>query len=213
VYIYIVHCDGHISRTGQIIRSPFERAVSVNSLSKWIVSRDGFGFWWHMWFVLGQNRGHGQFKNFLLLEWFHTAKSVNAYCYASGFRPRIGMLINYHIWICDCRVSIFWKISHSKIHLSILNSLFFYPFLNWEVTCFSTLFAKEQLCRCLFVARRILRSSRPQEIFQPPQQGFYHVLSNRVISLPSSHKTFFFTKLCEGTPYFFSGRKFIKKLL
>ncbi len=37
--------------------------------------------------------------------------------------------------------------------------------------------------------------------------------SNRVISSPFSHKTFFFTKLCEGTPYFFSDRKFIKKLL
>ncbi len=29
------------------------------------------------------------------------------------------------------------------------------------------------------------------------------VPSNRVISSPFSHKTFFFTKLCEGTPYFF----------
>jgi hypothetical protein len=37
--------------------------------------------------------------------------------------------------------------------------------------------------------------------------------SNRVISSPFSHKTFFFRKLCEGTQYFFSGRKFRKKLL
>jgi hypothetical protein len=29
------------------------------------------------------------------------------------------------------------------------------------------------------------------------------VPSNRVISSPFSHKTFFFIKLCEGTPYFF----------
>ncbi len=28
------------------------------------VSRDGFGFWRHIWFVLGLNRGCGQFLNF-----------------------------------------------------------------------------------------------------------------------------------------------------
>jgi hypothetical protein len=41
----------------------------------------------------------------------------------------------------------------------------------------------------------------------------FHIPSNRVISSPFSHKTFFSTKLCKGTPYFFSGRKFRKKLL
>jgi hypothetical protein len=37
-----------------------------------------------------------------------------------------------------------------------------------------------------------------------------YVPSNRVISSPFLHKTFYFTKLCEGTPYFFSDRKFVK---
>jgi hypothetical protein len=99
--------------------------------------------------------------------------------------------------------------------------------------------------RVQYHTRRLIRSSRPTEIFQPPQQGFFSVhaqlqlLGNmvqlleiilltwlgtctkliggygwipsyRVISSPFSHKTFFFTKLCEGTPYFFSDRKFIK---
>ncbi len=40
---------------------------------------------------------------------------------------------------------------------------------------------------------------------------FFVVPSNRVISSPFSHKTFFFTILCKGIPYFFSGSKFIKK--
>ncbi len=32
---------------------------------KGTVSRDGFGFWWHVWLVLGLNRGQGQFLNFI----------------------------------------------------------------------------------------------------------------------------------------------------
>ncbi len=34
---------------------------------KGTVSRDGFGFWWRVWLVLGRNRGRGHFSNFL---WF-----------------------------------------------------------------------------------------------------------------------------------------------
>ncbi len=40
-----------------------------------------------------------------------------------------------------------------------------------------------------------------------------YVPSNRVISSPISHKTFFFTDFREGTPHFFSGRKFMKKVV
>jgi hypothetical protein len=39
------------------------------------------------------------------------------------------------------------------------------------------------------------------------------VPSNRVISSPFSHRTFFLVKFREGTPYFLSGRKFMKKVL
>ncbi len=32
---------------------------------KGTVSRDGFSFWWHVWLLLGLNRGRGQFLNIL----------------------------------------------------------------------------------------------------------------------------------------------------
>jgi hypothetical protein len=41
--------------------------------------------------------------------------------------------------------------------------------------------------------------------------SYIYVPSNRVTSSPFSHRTFFFTKFHEGTLYFFSGSKFIKK--
>ncbi len=46
---------------------------------KGTVSRDGFGFWCHVWLVLGLNRGQGHFLNFFscsVLKWFYNAKSV-----------------------------------------------------------------------------------------------------------------------------------------
>jgi hypothetical protein len=39
------------------------------------------------------------------------------------------------------------------------------------------------------------------------------VPSNRVNFVTFFAQNIFFTKLCEGAPYFFSGRKFIKNLL
>ncbi len=45
------------------------RNNNVSSTLKGIVSRDGFGFWWHARFVLGQNRGRGQFLSALASHW------------------------------------------------------------------------------------------------------------------------------------------------
>jgi hypothetical protein len=62
-----------------------------------------------------------------------------------------------------------------------------------------------------------LNFQRKSHRFGPEKQTFQlrsHLMSvpsNRVISSPFSQKTFFFTKFCEGTPYFFSSHKFIKK--
>jgi hypothetical protein len=36
-----------------------------NNIVKGTVSRDGFGFWWHVRLVLGPNRGQGHFRKFL----------------------------------------------------------------------------------------------------------------------------------------------------
>jgi hypothetical protein len=43
----------------------FSRSYHTNTNIKGTVSRDGFGFWWHVWLVLGLNRGWGHFLNFL----------------------------------------------------------------------------------------------------------------------------------------------------
>ncbi len=39
--------------------------IPVFAWLKGTVSGDGFGFWWHVWLVLGLTRGRGQFLNFL----------------------------------------------------------------------------------------------------------------------------------------------------
>jgi hypothetical protein len=38
------------------------------SFLKGTVSRDEFGFWWHVWLVLGLNRVRSQFLNFLVVQ-------------------------------------------------------------------------------------------------------------------------------------------------
>ncbi len=67
------------------LKSVFQKFILKfirQSLPSWryfkrTVSRDGFGFWWHIWVVLGLNRGRGQFYIFFLqLQWFYNAKSV-----------------------------------------------------------------------------------------------------------------------------------------
>ncbi len=42
--------------------------VSSGSSIIWLNSRDGFGFWWHEWSVLGLNRGRGQFQILLAIQ-------------------------------------------------------------------------------------------------------------------------------------------------
>ncbi len=39
--------------------------ILYSILLKGTVSWGGFGFWWHVWLVLGLNRGRGHFFNFL----------------------------------------------------------------------------------------------------------------------------------------------------
>ncbi len=41
------------------------RRGAGKSVLKRTVSRDGFGFWWHVWLALGQNRRRGDFFKFL----------------------------------------------------------------------------------------------------------------------------------------------------
>ncbi len=45
-------------------------------LIKGTVSRDRFGFRWHVWLVQGLNRGRGQFLNLYLDKWFYNSKCV-----------------------------------------------------------------------------------------------------------------------------------------
>ncbi len=52
------------------------RDKNSGTILKRIVSGDWFGFWWHVWLVLGINRGRTVFLIFLLLHWFYNAKSV-----------------------------------------------------------------------------------------------------------------------------------------
>ncbi len=52
------------------------------------------------------------------------------------------------------------------------------------------------------------------ELYATPLTCLSHTLpSNRVISSPFTHRTFYSTKFHEGTLYFFSGSKFIKKVV
>ena len=42
----------------------YNNTAPVFNIFKGTVSRDGFGFWWHVWIVLGLNRGAGPFLKF-----------------------------------------------------------------------------------------------------------------------------------------------------
>jgi hypothetical protein len=60
---------GSITRSTRAKATPFLQCVIVHTghFLKETVSRDGFGFWWHVWLLLelqGLNRGRGQFWNF-----------------------------------------------------------------------------------------------------------------------------------------------------
>jgi hypothetical protein len=112
----------------------------------------------------------------------------------------------------------FYTMFFTNGHEFFVSRIFFICILkNQSRVWFSLKLRLERLCivssKRLHSFAKLMSKRIPSEDSCSPLIWILYTAKNQVISSPFSRRTFFSTKFHEGTLYFFSGSKFIKKVV
>ncbi len=113
----------------------------------------------------------------LLFVWMSKSfmRRLNNFCPTHIFCPKDRYIWSKNIFLCWLSKSLQWfQPDLPEIKVRFLNNYIFWVKKRPE-NIFRHLCMRKTECSLLLLPRRLIRSSRPIEIFQPPQQGFFSV--------------------------------------